>query len=62
MEYCFVVRVIELEHVAEVTVAERCDVSGHGRSAGECCRAIPLQDVVERVRQRFDNSEKRSLT
>jgi thiamine-phosphate pyrophosphorylase len=37
-------------------------MSGHGRSAGECCRAIPLQDVVERVRQRFDNSEKRSLT
>jgi thiamine monophosphate synthase len=34
----------------------------NGGSAGELCRAIPLHDVVERVRQRFDNSEKRSLT
>jgi hypothetical protein len=37
-------------------------MSGHSSSAGDFCRAIPLQDVVERVRQRFDNSEKRSLT
>ena len=34
----------------------------NGGSASELCRAIPLDDVVERVRQRFDNSEKRSLT
>jgi len=37
-------------------------MSPNSASAGEYCRAIPLRDLVERVRQRFDNSEKRSLT
>jgi thiamine-phosphate diphosphorylase len=37
-------------------------MSANSASAGEYGRAIPLRDLVERVRQRFDNSEKRSLT
>jgi hypothetical protein len=28
MEHCFIMRIIELEHVAEVAVTERCDVAG----------------------------------
>ena len=37
-------------------------MSADDASAGDSCRAVPLRAVVERVRRRFDNSEKRSLT